>query len=141
MGLGKGSKIYSIVKCKCPRCQEGNMFLPGTLYLPTKFYKMHNYCDLCRQSFEPEPGFYFGSMFVSYALNTALFIIFWVATSLLVEDISLPMILGILVVVVIGLLPVTFRISRSIWINFFVHYDPKAVKSGLRKPVDSRHGK
>jgi uncharacterized protein (DUF983 family) len=127
MGLGKGSKIYSIVKCKCPKCHEGDMFVPGTLYLP-KFYKMNEHCGVCGQSFEPEPGFYFGSMFVSYAINTALFIFFWIATGLLVEDMSLLTILGILVVVVIGLLPITFRISRSIWINFFVHYDPKAVK-------------
>lgn len=127
MGLGKGSKLYSIVKCKCPKCHVGDMFIPGTLYLP-KFYKMNDYCGICGQSFEPEPGFYFGSMFVSYAINTALFIIFWVATSLLVENISLLTILGILALVVIGLLPITFRISRSMWINFFVHYDPKAIK-------------
>lgn len=127
MGLGKGSKLYSIVRCKCPKCHVGDMFLPGTLYSP-KFYKMKDHCEFCGQSFEPEPGFYFGSMFVSYALNTGLFIIFWVGTSLLVEDISLLTILGILALVVIGLLPITFRMSRSIWINFFVHYDPKAGK-------------
>ncbi|MEX2592426.1 MAG: DUF983 domain-containing protein [Anditalea sp.] len=129
MGVGKGSKIYSIVECKCPKCHEGDMFAPGTLYHPTKFYKMHAYCAYCDQSFEPEPGFYFGSMFVSYAINTALFIIFWIATSFLVEDMSLLMILGILFAVVIFLLPITFRLSRSIWINFFVHYDPKAIKN------------
>jgi uncharacterized protein (DUF983 family) len=129
MGLGKGSKIYSITKCKCPKCHDGEMFYSGTLYQLTKFYKMNDYCSVCGQPFEPEPGFYFGSMFVSYALNTALFIIFWIITSFFVEDMSLFMILGILAVVVIGLLPITFRVSRSIWINFFVHYDPKAVKN------------
>lgn len=128
MGLGKGSKMYSILKCKCPRCHEGDMFPPGRLYHPTEFYKMNTYCAHCEQTYEPEPGFYFGSMFVSYALNTALFIIFWIATSLLVEDMPLLTILGILFAVVIGLLPITFRLSRSIWINFFVHYDPKALK-------------
>lgn len=128
MGLGKGSKLYSVVKCKCPKCHVGDMFVPGTLYQPTGFYKMRDYCVACGQSFEPEPGFYFGSMFVSYAINTALFIVFWIATSLLVEDMSLMAILSILVLIVIGLLPITFRLSRSMWINFFVHYDPKAVK-------------
>lgn len=128
MGLGKGSKIYSIVTCKCPRCHEGNMFNPGTLYHPTKFNKMHDYCSVCQQTFEPEPGFYFGSMFVSYGINTLLFVAFWILTSIVVKDMSLTMILGILFAVVIGLLPIIFRVSRSIWINCFVHYDPEAEK-------------
>lgn len=128
MGVGKGSKIYSVLACKCPRCHVGDMFYPGTLYHPRKFNKMHAYCPYCAQSFEPEPGFYFGSMFVSYAINTFLFIAFWIATSFLVEDLSLLMILGILFAVVIFLLPITFRLSRAIWINIFVHYDPNAIK-------------
>lgn len=129
MSLGKGSKLYSIFKCKCPKCHEGDMFPPGTLYHPRQFYKMYSYCDHCEQSYEPEPGFYFGSMFVSYALNTALFVFFWIATSVLVEDMSILRILGILFAVVIGLLPITFRLSRSIWINFFVQYDPNVLKN------------
>jgi len=90
---------------------------------------MHDYCQVCGQSFEPEPGFYFGSMFVSYAINTAIFLAFWIITSFIVEDMSLSLILAILVAVVVGLLPVIFRLSRSIWINCFVHYDPKAAKA------------
>src|SRR5690554_7655593 len=80
MGLGKGSKIYSIVTCRCPKCHEGKMF-PGMLFHPNKFSKMHDYCQVCGQSFEPEPGFYFGSMFVSYAINMAIFLAFWIITS------------------------------------------------------------
>ncbi len=129
MGIGKGSKIYSIFTCRCPKCHEGKMFLPGTLFNPMKFSKMNDYCPECGQSFEPEPGFYFGSMFVSYGINTALFIAFWILTSFIVKDMSITMILGILFGVVVGLLPIIFRISRSIWINCFVHYDPKAVKA------------
>src|SRR5690606_13708704 len=128
MGLGKGSKIYSIATCRCPKCHEGKMFPSGTLFHPMKFSKMNDYCPECGQSFEPEPGFYFGSMFVSYGINTALFIAFWILAGFIVEDMSLTMILGFLFAVVIGLLPVIFRYSSSIWINCFVHYDPKAAK-------------
>ena len=73
MIFGKGSKIYSIVTCKCPKCHEGRMFPAHTLYHPAKFNKMNARCEVCNQSFEPEPGFYFGSMFVSYGVNTAFF--------------------------------------------------------------------
>src|SRR5690554_1100974 len=129
MGLGKGSKIYSIVTCRCPKCHEGKMFLPGTLFHPMKFSKMHDYCPECGQSFEPEPGFYFGSMFVSYGINTALFIAFWIVTSFIVKDMSLTMILGILFEVVVGLLLIILRICRSICIKCFVHYHPKAINA------------
>lgn len=131
MAFGKGSKLYSIVTCKCPRCHIGNMFLPGTLYHPMKFSEMNDCCPHCGQTFEPEPGFYFGSMFVSYGINTGLFLAFWILTSFIVEDMSLTAILSILLAVVIGLLPVIFRVSRSIWINCFVHYDPTVQKVQL----------
>src|SRR5690554_438849 len=128
MILGKGSKVYSIVNCKCPKCHSGNMFPEGTLYHPTKFSKMNPKCEVCGESFEPEPGFYFGSMFVSYGINTAFFIAFWILSSFIIKDLSITQLLGLLFLVVVGLLPITFRLSRSIWINCFVHYDPKMVK-------------
>lgn len=128
MDFRAGSKLYSIIKCKCPKCHKGNMFPEGTLYHPVKFSKMYPSCEVCGQSFEPEPGFYFGSMFVSYGINTALFVAFWIGTSMLAGDMSIFSIIGLLFAVVILLLPITFRVSRSIWINFFVHYDPQAIK-------------
>lgn len=80
----------------------------------------------CKQSFEPEPGFYFGAMFISYGINTALFIGSWVALMFIYPDYSLSMLLGILTVVVILSLPLSFRLSRSIWLALFVRFDPKA---------------
>lgn len=44
------------------------MFPEGTLF-STKFMKMNEKCFCCGQSFMPEPGYYFGAMFVSYGLN------------------------------------------------------------------------
>ena len=128
MIFGKGSKIYSIINCKCPKCHEGRMFPANTLYHPAKFNKMNPNCEVCGESFEPEPGFYFGSMFVSYGVNTAFFVAVWLLSSFIITDLTITQIIGILFVVVVGLLPITFRLSRSIWINCFVHYDPKMVK-------------
>jgi len=87
---------------------------------------MHSGCPICKQSFEPEPGFYFGAMFISYAINTALFIGSWVGLLLIYPDYTLSMLLGILTAVVILSLPLSFRWSRSIWLALFVRFDPGA---------------
>ena len=87
---------------------------------------MHPACPHCKQSFDPEPGFYFGSMFVSYGINTALFLISWVALLLIYPDYTLSLLLGILTAVVILSLPLSFRWSRSIWLALFVRFDPRA---------------
>jgi hypothetical protein len=65
-------------------------------------------------------------MFVSYGINTALFLVFWVALLLIYPDYTLSLLLGILTAVVILSLPLSFRWSRSIWLALFVRFDPKA---------------
>lgn len=87
---------------------------------------MHPACPLCKQSFDPEPGFYFGAMFISYGINTALFITAWVALLFIYPHYSLSLLLGILASVVLLSLPFSFRLSRSIWLALFVRFDPSA---------------
>lgn len=119
--LSKGSKLYSILNYKCPRCQEGELYTTqGWSY--TKFSDMPECCPCCKQSYEPEPGFYYGAMYVSYAITTALTITQVVALSVLLEEITLTWFLGSLISALLLLYPFIFRMSRAIWINFFVHY-------------------
>lgn len=116
------STLKSIYQCKCPRCHKGDMFLRGKLLSPTKFTIMNKSCSYCKQSFEPEPGYYFGAMFISYGINTALFIFAWIAISIVKPDYSLTLLLSLLGITVIIFLPFIYRISRSIWISIFVRY-------------------
>ncbi len=120
------SGLYSILTVRCPRCHEGKMFPAGTLYSPTKFMKMNKTCSSSGQSFEPEPGYYFGAMFVSYAINTAFFIAVWIALKVLVSEITTTMMVASLLIVVPGLLPITFRWARILWISIFVRYQGEA---------------
>ena len=107
---------------KCPACREGALF-KYPLKQITKFSAMHSQCPVCGAGFEPEPGFYFGSMFITYAFNVALvvtlgvlFYYFW----------SLPEWLFLLIVVLtaIGTMPISFRMSRTLWLHWFggLHY-------------------
>jgi hypothetical protein len=87
-----------------------------------QFMKMNDSCSCCGQSFAPEPAYYFGAMFVSYALNAGYFISVWVALLIIMEEIPVGLMIGVLIAVVLGLVPITFRLSRVLWIYIFVRY-------------------
>src|ERR1043165_7128394 len=66
------SLLKAIGQGRCPRCREGYIFkYPLTQF--TKFSVMNHACDRCEASFEPEPGFYFGALYVSYAFTCVIF--------------------------------------------------------------------
>lgn len=124
--MSQRSGLTSILSLCCPKCRTGRLFKSGKILRPGTLFIMHSACPHCKQSLEPEPGFYFGAMFISYAINTALFIVSWVGLLLIYPDYTLSMLLGILTAVVILSLPLSFRLSRSIWLAFFVRFDPGA---------------
>jgi hypothetical protein len=122
MSARKPSLLYTLVNAKCPRCREGDMFPPGTLY-SRRFAAMYPNCPCCGQTFEPEPGYYYGAMYVSFGFSTAIFLGVLFLLSLVVEEVTMAMVMGLVVVIAVGLLPVTFRLSRAVWINIFIRYE------------------
>lgn len=127
--IKKGTKLYSIFKNKCPRCQEGEFFETTNPYDLRRMGKMYEKCSVCEQKFEPETGFYFGAMYVSYALGVAIFVSIWVACLVLNPDMHPAGIFGLVVLGLLVLFPISFRLSRRIWINLFVKYEEKEVRS------------
>ncbi|MEO9850219.1 MAG: DUF983 domain-containing protein [Reichenbachiella sp.] len=85
---------------------------------------MHDKCTCCHQPFEPEPGYYYGAMFISYAFNAAYFFTMWVALSLFGEFGTLEFSIALISIAAI-LFPLTFRWSRVLWLNIFVRYDSR----------------
>jgi uncharacterized protein (DUF983 family) len=135
--MKKGSKVYSVVNNKCPKCQEGNFFVSDHSYDLKNFSKMYESCPVCGEVYDPEPGFYFGAMYVSYAINVAVMVAVWVGTKIIFGD-KLGIWWMVLVSIIAGLAltPLTFRWSRLGWINMFVKYDSSAVVS---KPVSEKN--
>ncbi len=120
--LSKGSKLYSIFGFKCPRCHETDMFYTATFSFSRPF-DMKDRCAHCGQDFMPEPGFYYGAMFISY-IFMGWFCIGFVALLHWVLDWSINASFLALIVVCIVFFVYIFRLARSIWININVHYDP-----------------
>lgn len=116
----KGTKLYSIFNNKCPRCQIGNVYEDSNPYHLKKLFKMHKNCSKCNLKYEMEPSFFHGAMYVSYALTVAVFVVVFIVTYLL--GIGLIFSFLLIMFVIIVLMPVTFKLSRLIYLNFFVSY-------------------
>ena len=65
--------LASLIGQKCPQCRSEKVFL-HKIY-SWNFLKMHRHCPNCNMDLEPEPGFYWGAMYISYGFNAALAII------------------------------------------------------------------
>ncbi len=86
---------------------------------------MNDRCSRCLQTFEPEPGFYYGAMFISYIMTAWLFIVIglflvfslgWAVRSTMM----------FMILLALGIHTLCYRLSRSIWIHMFVKYDAVA---------------
>lgn len=118
----KGSKLYSIVNNKCPKCSHGNFFKENNPLNIKKVMKMNKFCSECGFKYEIEPSFFYGAMYVSYALTVGLAII----TFVILYFIGLSLMQSFIGIIIILILftPLTLRLARLIYINIFVGYDP-----------------
>jgi len=91
--------------------------------------KMHDECPVCGQPLEPEVGFYYGTGFVSYGLSimicVASFIAWLLTIGMSLNDDRLFWWIGFNAVLLLAIQPLLMRLSRTIWLAIFVHYDPQ----------------
>ena len=89
------------------------------------FAEMNTNCPVCGSLLEPEPGFYFGAMYITYAVNVFLLIGFGLTLFYIVE-LSEAISLGLIALFAVSLTPWSFRWSRILWLYWFggLHYNP-----------------
>ncbi len=114
------SWLASCWQYKCPRCRKSQIFkIPLDVKNPLD---MNKNCKECNLDFEPEPGFYYGAMFISYIITAFLFL----AVALtLVFYFNWSVNASMSIVILIGILMFlkVLRLSRSIYIHMIVRYD------------------
>lgn len=120
--IPKGS-LYSIVYSKCPKCNVGDLYEDNHPYHLSKLGKMNKSCDCCGQKYEPETGFYYGAMYVSYGLSILLMFI-PAGIMNFVFDASFTVQIATIIGIYIFTFPLLFRWSRNIWLSMFVRFDP-----------------
>lgn len=124
----KGYKIYSILSGTCPKCHQESMYTNKNPYILSETLSMHETCSYCTTKYKIEPSFFYGAMYVSYAVGiafaTAAFVISNFVFQLNIHYIFLSIIFTLVVC-----LPIILRLSRNIWINLFIHYDKSFAKN------------
>lgn len=122
------TKFGAVLKHKCPRCHEGDLFETRISSLQRVFH-MPLKCPKCGLNYYPEPGFYYGAMFISYII-TAFYCLGFAAICLFVFDLSVNATFLWLFASLVIFYVWFYRTSRSVWIHVNVKYDPNAGTAG-----------
>ena len=120
--LKKGTKLFSILKMRCPKCNKGR-FYESHPYNLKKIGEVKKECNNCNLKYDMEPGFFQGSYYVSYGLGVALFVAIFILKILILRDLDYLSTLILMVLVLLILAPLLFALSKIIWINLFVSFD------------------
>src|SRR5437588_9494696 len=89
----KPNFLWSLLTMRCPRCRRGPMFRHSNPYRKFSLkhiFDMHHTCPVCNQKYDLEPGFWYGTGYVSYGLTVFLsaftFISWWILIGVSVND-------------------------------------------------------
>jgi hypothetical protein len=125
--MGKPGYLWSLFTTKCPRCRRGKMFTNSNPWNLKKTVAMPEKCPVCKQPFELEPGFWYGTGYVSYALSVLYliitFVLWWFIIGMSIDDNRFFWWMGISSISLIILQPWLMRLSRAMYLYFFVKYD------------------
>lgn len=116
----KGSKLYSITHYKCPSCHEGDLF-KTPLSSMEGIYNMHDKCQVCGQDFQKEPGFYWGAMYIGYALSSG-YMLSAMLLCMFVFDLTVNQSFVAAIAGGVLIVPIVARTARAVWINIHVKY-------------------
>ena len=122
--LKKGSKLNSILTGTCPKCQNESMYVDKNPYHLTKVLDMHETCSHCKLKYQLEPSFFYFVMYVSYGVTVAISIAAFIM-SFVFFKMSLKNSFFSIIAAIILSYPYVLRLSRNIYINMFVSYDPQ----------------
>lgn len=115
------SYVTKVLNGTCPKCGQTKVFKKKGNPLLLSMPVMHENCENCGYSYHPEPGFYYGGMYMSYALTVAEMVAVFVI-GLLLKMNFLAIFIGVVVVILL-LSTFNYRMSRLMWLNLFYKND------------------
>ena len=128
--------VKSTTGNKCPRCHQGKVFESNNPYSFKNGLAMRDSCSACDLKYEREPGFFYGSMYVSYALMSGILIV-WFLVDLIWLNIDAIILMTIVTINMLVFFPIIFRWSRLVWLNFFFKFDKKYEEVASHKTVST----
>lgn len=140
----KPNIILSVLHNNCPRCRRGKLFTNSNPYKLNEMMKMNEQCPVCGQSTNMEPGFYYGTSYVSYALAIAVSVAtlaaWWVLIGLSLHDNRFFWWMGTNAIILIAIQPLLMRLSRTIWLSFFIAYSQRWNEGDVVVPERTNDG-
>lgn len=115
------SYVSNVVTGVCPNCQKTKVFETSGNPFLFKMPIMNSKCKACAYEFHRETGFYFGAMYMSYALTVAEMVAVFVI-GLILGLSFLQMFIGVVVVILV-LSTLNYKLSRLMWLNLFYKKD------------------
>lgn len=118
----KGTKLYSILTGTCPVCQNGKMYVNRNPYNFSKTLTMNDRCSHCNTKFKMEPSFFYGAMYVSYAVGVAIAVATFIVAYFFI-GLDRNYTFAAIIIILALMLPIIVRVSRNIWINLFRNFN------------------
>lgn len=136
-------EIEGIGLAKCPRCRKGDIFT-GSAY-SFKSQEMNKKCSHCGLTYEREPGYFYVSMFVSYAMVVAEMIAAAVLSYFITDNLESPWLyISVTLGTAVILAPFNYRYSRVVllyWLTPGLNYMPdKAKMPEVNKDKENNEG-
>jgi hypothetical protein len=108
--FSRPQKFWALLQQRCPRCCHGKIYQAGM--------RMHQRCPVCDLLFDREPGYFLGSLYISYGMSTALLLLGLLIGNLLFPKFDLGWLVLILGVLYLPFVPIVTRYARVLWIWF-----------------------
>ncbi|WP_373493930.1 DUF983 domain-containing protein [Aquiflexum sp.] len=105
----------AILQGKCPKCREGNIF-PVSIFSYRKLTEVNQHCPNCDAYLMPEPDFFYGAMYISYAFSVALVVTVLIILNYFFND---PEVMTYILTVFFAniiLLPLMLRYSKILYL-------------------------
>jgi len=87
---------------------------------------MHEYCMVCNQKFEIEPGFWIGAMWISYPIVVAIELPF-LFLALVADGNLIWVYFGLMIIAFLIFWPLMLRLGRSSWAHICIRKEKQTV--------------
>lgn len=105
----------AILQGCCPRCREGKLF-PTNIWSYTKLSEVNQKCAVCSAVIIPEPDFFYGAMYISYAFSVALVVNVMIILSYFFDDLDVWVYVSTVLVLNVILIPFFLRYSKVLYL-------------------------
>ena len=109
MGTKRGKRILLYgLKLRCPECGLGRLYRAP--------FRMNTQCEYCDLIYEREQGYFIGAIYLNIMATESLLLGTLLIYGLITGQVN-QIILTVLILLALGLPPIFFHHSRSLWLS------------------------